>query len=234
MRVIVADSDEDRLHRLVHQLEALGCQVMGAFNERQLLLDQAESDLDAAFLDGEMCGLPDLNLLKELSPSLHHVLCMDHPEHAFQAFEAGVADYLLRPISPERLSRCLLRLTGEARSRNTTRRVRRNPRYPVKVGDGVFFVDVAKTTHFTFEEHGVWAHAGERFHTYWRSLSEVEEAFPGLSFFRIQRHVLVLLDTVLGLRALSNGTLQIKLQGGVELEASRGASPKLKARLGVP
>lgn len=234
MRVIVADQDEDRLHRLMHQLESLGCQVLAAFQEKQALLDYSENDLDAAFLDGHFCGIPDFELLQELSPTLHHVLCMDSPEHAFQAFESGVADYLLRPVTAERLSRCLLRLTGEARSRNTTRRVRRNPRYPVKVGDGVLFVDVAKTTHFTFEDHSVWAHAGDRFHTYWRSLSEVEAAFPGISFFRIQRHVLIILDTVLGLRALPTGGLKLKLQGGLELEASRGSSPKLKARLGVP
>jgi two-component system LytT family response regulator/two-component system response regulator AlgR len=84
------------------------------------------------------------------------------------------------------------------------------------------------------EKEVVHAWAGERLRTQWTTLAEVELAFPDLGLLRIQRHLLIRTEAVVGLRMTWNGRGMVRLPGGVELEASRNAIPKLKAVLGAP
>lgn len=51
-------------------------------------------------------------------------------------------------------------------------------RYPVKAGEGLVFLDLARTTHFEVEDEVVFAYVDGRFETGWKALSEVEGAFP--------------------------------------------------------
>jgi two-component system LytT family response regulator/two-component system response regulator AlgR len=105
---------------------------------------------------------------------------------------------------------------------------------PVRAGDGVVFLDLAKVSHFTLEDETVWAWAGERFRTLWRNLAEVEAAFPGRDLLRGNRQLILRAESVIGVRTLENGRMLARLQGGHEVEVSRGAAPHLKERLGLP
>jgi two-component system LytT family response regulator/two-component system response regulator AlgR len=96
----------------------------------------------------------------------------------------------------------------------------------------VVLLDLAKTAFFEVEDQVVWAFAGERFRTKWRTLGEVETFFPDADLIRIQRHLLIRPAAVMGLRSSGNGNrVLVRMVGGVELEASRGATPELKRRL---
>jgi two-component system LytT family response regulator len=69
---------------------------------------------DIAFLDIEMPGLSGLDLAEQLSkniaPMPKVVFVTAFQEFAFTAFEFHAFDYLLKPISDERLSGCLSKL----------------------------------------------------------------------------------------------------------------------------
>jgi anthranilate synthase component 1 len=103
----------------------------------------------------------------------------------------------------------------------------------IQAGAGVVLVDLAKTTHFEVENEVVWAHAGTRLRTTWTSLAEVENAFPGAGLLRIHRHLVVRPDAVIGLKPAAGGRAIVRLQGGAEIEASRGGAPRLRERLGL-
>ena len=63
---------------------------------------------------------------------------------------------------------------------------------------------------------------------------EVVASFPEAGLLRIHRHLLIRPEAVLGIRSAGGGTrVLVRMIGGIELEASRGATPKLKARLGL-
>ena len=105
-------------------------------------------------------------------------------------------------------------------------------RFPVKAGEGVVLVDLARTTHFLFEDEAVWAFAGERLRTTWKTLAEAE-AILGSRVVRGHRHLLLRPEAIVGVRAGDSGRLRVRLSGGAEVEVSRGAAPGLKARLGL-
>ena len=154
-------------------------------------------------------------------------------EHAVDAFDSEAVDYLLKPVTASRLERALHRIE-QRRGTPAVPAVLAGPlRYPVQAGAGVVLVDLNKTTYFEVESEVVWAHAGGRLRTQWKTLGEVEAALPGASLMRIHRHLLVRLEAVLGLRPASGGRAIVRLIGGEEIEASRGGAPRLREHFGI-
>ncbi len=236
LRVAVAEDEPLNLKRLVRMLKEAGCEVVATFEDGDAMLAWArrQPPVEALFLDIRMPGASGLEILRSLDLPPAVVFVTAHPEHAVEAFDEAAADYLLKPFTAKRLEKCLGRLRArlmEARTPATIAPAR--PRFPVKAGDGLIFLDLAKTTHFEVVEEVVWAHAGERFQTLWNALAEVESAFPDAGLFRIHRHLLVRPECIQGIQSLWGGRLTVRLLGGVELESSRGATARLKARLGI-
>ncbi len=97
-----------------HLAETVGA-VASADEVRQILSGSQESLVDVVFIDLNLSGdeLSGLRLARELarlaSPPLL-VLATAYPDHAIEAYGLGVADYLLKPFTDERVEQCLLRL----------------------------------------------------------------------------------------------------------------------------
>lgn len=67
---------------------------------------------DVAFLDIKMPGLTGLRLAETVSGRCHVVFVTAYDEYAVAAFEAGVVDYVLKPVELTRLVRVVERLKG--------------------------------------------------------------------------------------------------------------------------
>ncbi len=236
LRILVAEDEPYNLRRLVRLLREQGCDVAAALEDGSAVLDwlDAGGRADALFLDIQMPGLSGLDLAAEVPRGLPVVLVTAYSEHALRAFEHGVVDYLLKPVTAERLGRTLERL--RERPAPEPPRAARPPgpfRYAVRAQEGLLFLDLARTTHFTYEDETVWAHAGGRFRTLWHTLAEAEEALAGRGLVRGHRHLLLRPEAVVGVRPGEYGRLRVRLTGDQEVEVSRGAAPQLKQRLGL-
>ena len=62
---------------------------------------------DIAFLDIRMPGSSGLDVARAASGRCHLVFTTAYDSHAIEAFDAGAVDYLLKPISAERLAQTL-------------------------------------------------------------------------------------------------------------------------------
>lgn len=71
-------------------------------------LDSARPDV--AFLDIRMPGLSGLDVARAASGRCHVVFTTAYDAHAVAAFEAGAVDYLLKPVTAERLAQAVARL----------------------------------------------------------------------------------------------------------------------------
>jgi two-component system LytT family response regulator/two-component system response regulator AlgR len=237
LRVLVAEDEPFNRRRLTRLLREAGCEVVAELEDGPSVLDwlaRGEA-VDALFLDIQMPGLTGLDVSADLPRPLPVVFVTAYAEHAVRAFERAATDYLLKPVTAERLAATLqrLRVTAESRSGQDAGPRPTGPfRFPVKAGEGVVLVDLAKTTHFLFEDDAVWAFAGERLRTTWKTLAEAELAL-GTRVVRGHRHLLIRPEAIVGVRAGDSGRLRVRLAGGVELEVSRGAAPGLKTRLGL-
>jgi two-component system LytT family response regulator/two-component system response regulator AlgR len=236
LRVAVAEDEPLNRRRLVRLLTEAGCAVTGVFEDGASLLDwlRGGPDVDALFCDIRMPGPSGLEVMRALPRPLPTVFVTAFADHAVEAFEVAAADFLLKPVSEKRLRACLTRLATAGPERPPSAVPARPPRrFAVKAGDGLVFLDLAKTTHFELADGLVWAHAGGRFRTPWTSLSEAEASLGDAGLLRIHRHLLVRVDAILGLRPAEGDRVRVTLPGGVILEASRPMTPRLKARLGI-
>lgn len=82
----------------------------------------AEHAPDVAFLDIRMPGLTGLDVARaavEASPRTQVVFVTAYDQYAIDAFERGAADYLLKPVQPERLAACIERLEARGDAQAT-------------------------------------------------------------------------------------------------------------------
>lgn len=254
LRAAIADDEPVALQRLKTLLLEAGWDVDAFEDGKRLLAHLQEQSADALFLDIQMPGLSGLEVLGELpDPPPPVIFVTAKSDYALAAFEHAAADYLLKPVTAERLGKTLARLLGNQVPRRSVSELRaalpppaapggpsgyglpaQPLRFPVRAGEGKLLLELRKVSHFEVVDQVVWAHTGkQKFRTSWVSLAEVEAAFPGAGLLRIQRHLLVRPEAVLGVRALSSGRRAVLVQDGVELEASRSAAHALKERLGI-
>lgn len=237
LRVLVAEDEPYNRQRLARLLAEAGCEVVAELRDGPSVLEwlQAGGQADAAFLDIQMPGATGLEVALDLPKGLPVVFVTAHPEHAVKAFEAAALDYLVKPATPARIAIALDRIR-ERRTLPATHGARPAPtlRYPVRAGEGLVFMDLARTSHFLVEDEIVWAFvAGEKHRTPWKSLTEAEASFPEGVLVKGHRNMLLRPEAVVGVKAGEYGRLQVRLQGGLSVEVSRGAAPGLKARLGL-
>ncbi len=244
LQIALADDEPIALNRLGRLLREAGCEVLKeAQDGRELLewMEQEKPSLDALFLDIAMPSLSGLEVLAELETPPPIVFVTANAEHAVQAFEHAAMDYLVKPVTAERLAKTLQRLQGDQVPRRSGAELKAmlpapsgQIRFPVKAGEGKLLLELKRVSHFEVVDQVVWAHAGkQKYRTTWVSLTEVEDAFPQAGLMRIQRHLLLRPEAVIGIRSLPSGRRAVLVSDGLELEASRSAAHSLKQRLGL-
>ena len=74
------------------------------------------SPTDVAFLDIRMPGRTGLEVARAIAGRAHVVFVTAYDEYAIAAFEEGAVDYLLKPVTPDRLAKVVARLKARMSS----------------------------------------------------------------------------------------------------------------------
>ncbi|QOX64431.1 response regulator [Anoxybacterium hadale] len=121
---IVAVDDEyhilERFERMAAEFDEI--ELCGVFTSGDELLEYQElSILDAVFLDIEMPGIQGIalsNLILKKNPQISIVFMTAFAQYAVQAFDINAIDYLLKPVSKERLEITIGRLIARKAAGN--------------------------------------------------------------------------------------------------------------------
>jgi DNA-binding LytR/AlgR family response regulator len=95
-----------RLRLLWPELEILPLAANGVDALRAI----DEEQPDVAFLDIRMPGLSGIELARRIDARTHVVFVTAFDQYAVEAFDREVVDYLLKPVTDERLAKCVARL----------------------------------------------------------------------------------------------------------------------------
>ncbi len=113
LTAIIADDElhlanylHERLSTLWPELEIAGIAKNGA--EALQLIDDNSPQI--VFLDIRMPGLTGLEVASRLDPGTHVVFVTAYDQYAVEAFDRDAADYLLKPVTDDRLQRAIERL----------------------------------------------------------------------------------------------------------------------------
>jgi two-component system LytT family response regulator len=123
LRCLLVD-DEPLAHTVLRahldRLPGLVTWTGSCYGAAEALAQLHTTSIDVLFLDVDMPGLTGLDLLRALPQPPAVVLCTAHATHALDAFELGVADYLLKPIRFERFVKTISRLHASRSVANAT------------------------------------------------------------------------------------------------------------------
>jgi len=236
LRVVIADDEPLALLRLARGLEQADCDVVEQFQDGASLVAWLQKNTfpDALFVDVKMPGATGLEILAEYQDRLPIVLVTSGSEFAVPAFDFSATDFLLKPVTAERLLKALDRIRNVVKTGGRSKPAPAVSKIPVIAGKGTVLLEVAKISHFELEDGQVWVWAsGSRFQTRWRSLAQAESALAKIVMVRLNRNIMVRPEAVRGLRVLNFGRRMILLADGKEYPASRRGSQALEEALGL-
>lgn len=254
--LIVDDEPLARAH-LGRLLKAQGVEIVGEADNVVTALQLAE-DLqpELVFLDIQMPGLTGMQMATALmhldTPPLV-VFVTGYSEYALDAFDRNALDYLVKPLTPERLTQTLARArerlagrrarsgTGEAAGdsgapeaaepRDSTPAPLR--RLPIRENYSVRLVRVEEIVCAVAREKRVYVRTAAGEHRTYYTLTQLEALLPGDLFLRIHDSCLVQLEKVEEILFLGNHTYRVRLSDGELLPVGRSRYPELQRRLGL-
>jgi DNA-binding LytR/AlgR family response regulator len=118
-RAIIADDEPRLASYLAEKLAAAWpeLQVVGiAPNGSEALRLIEDHDPDILFLDIRMPGLTGLEVARRAEEGVHVVFVTAYDQYALQAFDQAAVDYLLKPVTDERLAETIRRLRERLKS----------------------------------------------------------------------------------------------------------------------
>jgi two-component system LytT family response regulator len=197
---------------------------------------------DLVFLDIQMPGLDGFGVLRSLEgrcpPAVVFVTAFDR--YALQAFEVHAVDYLMKPVSAERLQEAVHRskvhLKGQAgretaaQLANLLSEVRRYPEWLLVKHEGrTLFLRVQDIDWIESSRNNVVLHAGTAKHMYHETTSGLAARLDPARFLRIHRSTIVNIERIKELHPWFNGDYRVVLKDGTKLTLSNTHKQKLKA-----
>lgn len=241
--LIVDDEPYVREH-LRRLLEAQGVTITGEADTAADGLRLAEDDKpDLLFLDIQMPGLTGMQMadaVKHLDSPPLVVFVTAYAEHAVSAFERAALDYILKPVSAERLAQTLVRARARIEDRSgapqsvvdlaETTPLRRLPirdDYAVKL---IRFEDIILAE---AREKRVFVNTPKGEYRTYYTLKQLEEMLPREMFYRAHDSYIVNVSLIEELLFLGSHAYELRLSNNRRMPVSRGRYTELQRRLGL-
>src|SRR5262249_35107710 len=205
---------------------------------REALALASRVEYDVVFCDISMPELSGIDAAREIAawPRRPKVVFVTaHEDYAVQAFSVDAFDYLLKPVSEERLARTVQRLRSALRNEPVKSSGPDLAKVPVTRRGETLLLDHDDV--FYAEAEGDYCRVATYDDRYFstQSMRELEDILPAARFFRIHRSYLVNLQKVASLEQAGPGRWQVRLadQTGTTLEVARRQTRGLKQHLGL-
>ena len=230
--------DDEPIARQVLREELAGfadVEICGeAGNGHDALAQIVRQKPDLVLLDLQMPGLGGFDVIhrlpKESLPFI--VIVTAYDQHAVRAFDAGALDYLLKPVSRERLEKAIERAramrgrTGEiaeslARLSESGAPDPRSRRIAGKSGEEYYLLNLDDVLAFQADREIVWIVTAKQRYMATQTLSSIERRLQGGTFRRVHRNALVNVSHVRKMTPLSSQRWMLTLTNNQELIVSK-------------
>jgi len=185
---------------------------------------------DVLFLDIQMAGADAFDLLARLEDCPRIVFTTAYSEYAIRSFDYDTVDYLLKPISEERLAQAVGRLMQQPAEALAVSRPQLDERSKIFIKDGVrcHLIGLASIRCIESCKNYVQIYFDDSHAYVKKSLSEVAERLPRHLFFRASRQHIVNLNFIASIKEAASGGYLVVLDNGKKLEISRRSAADLK------
>lgn len=194
---------------------------------------------DLLLLDIQMPGMDGFQVFEALENPPLVVFVTAYDEYAIRAFEASALDYLLKPVSPERLAKALHRVRDRLAMRpasllpaaDQTQQPPRPARFTIRENDRITIVPVEEIDWVEAAGNYAILHVGPKNHILRQTMSSLESQLPAESFFRVSRSTILNLRRVKELKSEEAEKIFAILGDGQRIPVTKGLR-EIQKRLG--
>jgi two-component system, LytTR family, response regulator len=240
LRALIVDDEPIARQVLREELEVLdSVDVVGEAENGEAALSLLNSESpDVMFLDIQMPVMNGFELLSRLQGGRMPVVVMvtAYDQHAIRAFEAGAIDYLLKPVSQERLTQAMERASRLRRSPlDVAERVvalqeisgpasgaAQQPRKVVgRLGEEYFLLNLAEILAFQAEGDITWIVTAKQRYYATHTLRAIEGRLANSAFRRIHRNTLININQIRKMSMITSQRWLVTLNNGDEFVVSK-------------
>ncbi len=236
LRVLLVDDERPARARLRRLLQAEpGVEIVGEAGDGKAAVGAIRKlRPDVVLLDVQMPGLDGFGVVAALGDNAPQIVFVTaHDAFAVRAFEIEALDYLLKPVSPERLGAALARarrpkagaangveerldgllrrLDGEGRLRHLL----------VHDGEDLVFVRLDQVTRIVADRNYVTLHTGGKAYTLRQPIGRLEQRLDPARWVRVNRSELIPIDQIARLEPWFHGEFEIVLRNGARARWTR-------------
>lgn len=216
LRTLIVDDEPLAIERLqILAGQQPGVTLVGTASDGASALRMAEALCpDLLLCDIAMPGLDGLGVAAALDrmenpPAVIFVTAFDR--FAVAAFDVAAVDYLLKPVSPERLARAIQRVRELRAGEGSTRRGNWITEFWVQHRGEMLRIDAATVDWIEAERDYMRLHVGARSWLIHQTIKELEVRLDPAAFLRIHRSKMVQRDRVRALKHHGDGAWSVDL-----------------------
>ncbi|MEM9017105.1 MAG: response regulator transcription factor [Verrucomicrobiota bacterium] len=246
IRTFIVDDEPLARQRMLLLLEGVpDIDIVGEFGNGHDTIEAVLADPpDLVFLDIQLPDHDGIEVVSELAAEMKElpliVFATAYNEHAIAAFEVNALDYLLKPISRDRLLQSIERVRsvlstrtrGEEEERlrgwiDSKQEEQRNDassrltRIELKERGDIEFIPVSEVEYFQADGNYIEIHLPTRTPLLRSTLAKLEATLDPDLFVRVSRSVVVPVSQVAAIEKEGRNDVWIRLQSGERLGASR-------------
>jgi two-component system LytT family response regulator len=225
LQVAIVDDEplaRSRLRRLLQKVSAGRVRIAVECVDADDLVSQAgRLELDLIFLDVEMPGGGGFGALARWpGPRPLVVFVSAFPGYGVKAFDVRALDYLMKPVSAERLREALAR-AHEASGLRPDEATLSEGRIPLHIGQRTHLVPPADIEVVVSRRNYLEVHGAGATYVIRRTLAAFEADLEAGKFVRLHRSTLVRVAAIQAIKPVGSGRYQIELESGRRIYSGR-------------
>ncbi|GAA4743746.1 LytTR family DNA-binding domain-containing protein [Sphingomonas daechungensis] len=239
LRLLIADDEPlaaERLQLLLAQCPEVD--LIGTASDGESAVRMAEAlNPDLLLLDIEMPGLDGIEVARALAakkPSAVVIFITAFDQFAVAAFEVEAVDYLMKPVTPDRLNRALKRARDHLRRREKAPAAKPASTSPYLEEfwasdlSGLVRIASRDVDRVSAERDYMRLHVGRRSWLIHHSMNALEEGLDPELFVRLHRSAIVRKDFIAGFSRNPSGRWIARLSDGTEQPVGRLYTDKVR------
>lgn len=239
-RALIVDDEPSARTELRYLLEETkAIRVVGEASTAEEAYELIRSiDYDVVFLDVKMPGMNGTELarlIKEFDSPPLIVFVSAYGEYAVDAFEIEATDYLVKPVSEERISETIKRLKERIKSEGALQIGKKPEKIFIDQGDRKIPLPIDKIYFFEAQDDYSRLYTYDRSFLVNYSLKHLEEKLRPVNFIRVHRKYLVNMDKVTEVITLSRSAYVLKLSDArkSEIPVSRRKAAEVRRMMSL-
>lgn len=227
MKAIIIEDEKLSAEHLTHLLKKIDAsiEVIATFDTVKKSREAFEKGInaDVLFVDVHLADGLSFDIFSRIAIETPVIFTTAYDEYAIKAFTVNSVDYLLKPIGIEDLKRAMdkfkkLNLTSQSSAikklneNYQSNSTQHKNRFMVKMGDSISSIKTDEISHFVAEDGVVLlvTSAGKKFVIDY-TLDSLEELVVADTFFRINRKVIIHINSIQKVNTYFNSRLKLNL-----------------------